>query len=382
MKNQSISFTPFFDKNNVKKIMYEDNIYMVISDFLPNTRLYSCSSKAGPITEEIISPSSRKEVTKFRVVGDSLVLFCTYAGENKMTWKWISFMGSTGSIRVIQSIVYRNKHFGNRAKYSNLFHPEVTISPVVFEDAGKYQQALDGKTINLVTIQVTAFPSTKVHLGSDVQLSCRLSHLLLNVKMVLIWTKYNGYTYNHVKTQELDLNYMENSILIKEIKMNEITNWACLVFNKDHLVASAPIDLNYIKPKEPDITNNQDISTTRASSTTTDDLNMTIPDSVDRGWPEEIKIANALLTSCIVIILITLIVFCIVQKQKKLGGKNMDVQTNVPLSAELQYTSVRFYKKPTEHEKNIVMNHNQDSDSEVVYAEIQHNYIEDDATTS
>lgn len=84
------------------------------------------------------------------------------------------------------------------------------------------------------------------------------------MEITLIWIKYTGYTPIHVKTQQLNLTTMENSILIKSVKMEEITNWACLVFNNDHLVESAPIALKYLV-SESDITNNRDTATSATS---------------------------------------------------------------------------------------------------------------------
>lgn len=111
---------------------------------------------------------------------------------------------------------------------------------------------------------MTAFPSTQVHVGSNVQLKCLVSHLLNNMEITLIWIKYTGYIPIHVKTKKLNLTTMENSILIESIKMEDITNWACLVFNKDHLVASAPMALNYIG-SETDITSNCHTATSATS---------------------------------------------------------------------------------------------------------------------
>lgn len=98
--------------------------------------------------------SSSNEVTKFRVVGGSLVWFCTCASENTR-WKWTSFLGETGTISVIHSIVYMSKHFNQRVKSSNSIYPQngVIISPVAFGDAGKYQLLDYEKNINIITIQ-------------------------------------------------------------------------------------------------------------------------------------------------------------------------------------------------------------------------------------
>ncbi|KAM5172095.1 uncharacterized protein ACMZJ9_004951 [Mantella aurantiaca] len=168
-----------------------------------------------------------------------------------MKWKWTSFLGTAGSIKLIQSTAFKSKHFINRARYSNSIYSqnEVTLSPVAFEDAGEYQLLDYGKTINLITIQ----------------------------------------------------------------------------------------------------------------------------DSVGDDLPKELQIGHFFLISCIFILFLTLIVFCIFQKLQTLGGENMEVHTNVPLSADVQYTSVRFYKKPTEFQKTSVINHNQDYDSEVVYTVIHKN---------
>lgn len=101
-----------------------------------------------------ILASSSNEVTKFRVVGGSFLLFCSCAAETTI-WKFTSFLGKTGTITVRHSTVLKSKHFNNRVKYSNSIYPQngVTISPVAFEDAGKYQLSVHGKNINLITIQ-------------------------------------------------------------------------------------------------------------------------------------------------------------------------------------------------------------------------------------
>ncbi|XP_075062114.1 uncharacterized protein LOC142150829 [Mixophyes fleayi] len=322
-------FTHFPRKENVREFIYEETLYIMISDITHgNEGSYKCPFKH--LIVKITEQSMAKEILKFRLVGETFMLFFKCAERRQV--KWTSLSGRTGSITIISSIVYMNENFKNRVKSADRIHfMTLSISPVAFEDAGKYIPDF-GFHINLVTIQVKAFPTTEVYPGCRVQLSCSVSHVLANMHVELIWIKLSGYSSVHVKTQKLKLGTVENSLWIEDLKEEEITKWTCLVFNENNLVALAPITLKYITSSKSDITTSINVYTAMTTG------------YIDEKATNGIIIVNVLVV-CLIFIILTLVIVLALERMETSDAKNTEVQINEPLPEEIQYASVRFIKE-------------------------------------
>ncbi|XP_072254772.1 T-cell surface protein tactile [Pyxicephalus adspersus] len=246
------SFSGSFERRkNMKEFVYNDTVYIQIFDFSENNRgIYRCVSQNNIISVtslELNKRSSGEELVKFRLVGNDMLMYCKRLTKaTSLQWKWISSDSqSTATITLENNKIISEQNFQTRLKFSPDF--ALKLSPVTFEDAGKYQCHFSdhiGKTIHLITIKVTAYPSTEDFHGYPMVLTCSLSHPLPKNNIVFVWTKSTAMGSVPVKTDILK-NEETNSSMLVEGDPTESINWTCIVFYEGTLVAFVPIELWY-----------------------------------------------------------------------------------------------------------------------------------------
>ncbi|KAM5171939.1 uncharacterized protein ACMZJ9_004757 [Mantella aurantiaca] len=202
------------------------------------------STGAGPSRE---SGSTGEELVKFRLVGKELLMYCKRLTKaTSLQWKWVSSdLKSTGTISLENNTIISEQSFLSRL----YFAPDSALKllPVTFGDAGKYECNFSdhiGKTIHLITIKVTANPSTEVFQGHPVSLTCSLSHPLPKNDIVLVWAKTSQISSVLIKSHIVKNEETNISVLVEGDNM-ENTTWTCIVFHERTLVAFIPIELQY-----------------------------------------------------------------------------------------------------------------------------------------
>ncbi|XP_032872258.1 CD276 antigen homolog [Amblyraja radiata] len=105
----------------------------------------------------------------------------------------------------------------------------VRIVPVVFQDAGVYTCYLEQnlfRTIDLITVKVTAEPSDAVTEGDNVTLTCSVSNVIGSMR--LVWINGDG---KRVGEKTLTVEEKSPSLVIQKAERGR-GNWKCVLFDQ------------------------------------------------------------------------------------------------------------------------------------------------------
>ncbi|XP_063786657.1 uncharacterized protein LOC134935734 [Pseudophryne corroboree] len=242
----------FVRRKNTHEFIYLDAVYMQIRDFSQNNRgTYRCISGDNIVSVtslELSEKPATEDIVKLRSVGDELLMHCRrLTRATHVQWDWIPYdSGRTVSINVENEKIISDNNFESRLEISSDL--TMKLSPVRFRDAGTYQCLFSDQTIGtsytLITIQLSASPSSEVVRGSNVSLTCSLPHLSPMKYNSLVWAKMTETGLVPVKTQILNITMKENIVFIKDVSEEDL-HWTCLVFHHSELAAFIQLQLLY-----------------------------------------------------------------------------------------------------------------------------------------
>ncbi|XP_072254773.1 uncharacterized protein [Pyxicephalus adspersus] len=238
--------------SNTKEFHYEDLLYVLISSFCKkNYGKYRCTKSGIAIADSTMTLALKEwktndEITMYRASGDDLILLCKPPSEvTHIGWQWTSYD------TVTKDIIHVYVH--NKSTSIGQFHNHLNCSygvkfPVSLNDSGQYKCILPNNssinTINLVTVEVNAYPSPEVFRNGSVSITCRVSHVISNKHVLLVWAKENRYTSVAVKKENITSKSKQITLNVTDIDKDSV-NWTCLVFSEYQLVALAPLTLKY-----------------------------------------------------------------------------------------------------------------------------------------
>ncbi|XP_040197948.1 uncharacterized protein LOC120930846 [Rana temporaria] len=176
-----------------------------------------------------------------------MLMYCKrFTKGSNFQWKWISSdLQSTATIKIESNKIISEQNFQSRLEFSP--GSALKLLPVTFGDAGKYECHFSdhiGKPIHLITIKVTAYPTTEVFHGQPVSLTCSLSYPLPKNDIVLVWAKTAKMRSVPLKTHILKNEETNSSVLVEGDSIENM-NWTCIVFHEGTLVAFIPVEVQY-----------------------------------------------------------------------------------------------------------------------------------------
>ncbi|XP_035264811.1 uncharacterized protein LOC118222949 isoform X6 [Anguilla anguilla] len=222
---------------------------------------YSCSLEQNGLLLHNVSNtlSVRKDTyhTSYNLYRDSsdsteVVFVCASPSHHRTArWAWVPFFegktktlataGKDGKVRISTGI--DGERFSSDG-YDGILFP-LRISPVMFQDAGRYSCYVDNSYfsyITLITLQVSAEPPGGLSRNRSVVLNCEISHVIGSV--TLAWLRLKGGRGELVKQEVLSEGHPEKMLsLTLPILSRDQLHWACAVFTESMLRAQVPLHL-------------------------------------------------------------------------------------------------------------------------------------------
>ncbi|XP_064185629.1 uncharacterized protein LOC135251784 isoform X4 [Anguilla rostrata] len=221
---------------------------------------YSCSLEQNGLLLHNVSNtlSVRKDTyhTSYNLYRDSseteVVFVCASPSHHRTArWAWVPFLegktktlatvGKEGKVRISTEI--DGERFSSDG-YDGILFP-LRISPVMFQDAGRYSCYVDNSYfsyITLITLQVSAEPPGGLSRNQSVVLNCQISQVIGSV--TLAWLRMKGGRGELVKQEVLSEGHPEKMLsLTLPILSGDQLHWACAVFTESMLRAQVPLHL-------------------------------------------------------------------------------------------------------------------------------------------
>ncbi|XP_078267314.1 uncharacterized protein LOC144599922 isoform X1 [Rhinoraja longicauda] len=258
------------NRRNTDQIRLNNTIYLIIRHVtVEDAEMYECEVQKnakvvgkGKAQFSVIKSLYQERYTLYRAStdGSELHLLCYSITTNHTiaAWSWRSHLHPHSTEEIAMAVKFQSVTI-TRRRIANRLEPSVTefngqnltmrISPVVFEDAGDYTCTLDTRafvTITLITVKVTAEPSDAVTEGGDVTLTCSVSYVIDQVR--LVWMNGDGKT---VEEKTLIGEDKSLSLVIQKAERGS-GNWRCGLFQQERLQLLIPYNLEFslIKPSE------------------------------------------------------------------------------------------------------------------------------------
>ncbi|XP_064169581.1 uncharacterized protein LOC135242425 [Anguilla rostrata] len=228
---------------------------------------YSCSLEQNGLLLHNVSNtlSVRKDTyhTSYNLYRDSsdsteVVFVCASPSHHTTArWAWVPFFegktktlataGKEGKVRISTEI--DGERFSSDG-YDGIRFP-LRISPVMFQDAGRYSCYVDNSYfsyITLITLQVSAEPPGGLSRNQSVVLNCEISQVIGSV--TLAWLRMKEGRGELVKQEVLSEGHPEKMLsLTLPILSRDQLHWACAVFTESMLRTQVPLHLTL--PTQP-----------------------------------------------------------------------------------------------------------------------------------
>ncbi|XP_040197575.1 uncharacterized protein LOC120930458 [Rana temporaria] len=120
--------------------------------------------------------------------------------------------------------------------------------------------SINNKCLLSFYLTVNAYSSSAVFQNINLSITCRVSHVISNSRVLLVWAKANRHTSVAVKEHSVTSQSRQITLNVRDIDEYS-TNWTCLVFSGNQLVALAPLTLKYKADAEIQPTNITDPTT-------------------------------------------------------------------------------------------------------------------------
>ncbi|XP_073476948.1 uncharacterized protein [Aquarana catesbeiana] len=353
----SVSYS--MKNSNAKEFRYEDSLFLLITNFCEkNQGKYICIKNGlySSTTFELKDRNTKDEFTMYRANKDDVVLLYKVPKTvTHISWHW------TSHDAVTKDTIHVN--FNNSSTSSGKFHNHMNCSngvklPVSLNVSGQYKCILPdnsiGITINLVTVEVNAYSSSAVFRNSNLSITCKVSHVISNSRVLLVWAKVNRYTSVAVKKHNVTSQSRQITVNVTDIDEYS-TNWTCLVFSGNQLVALAPLTLKYKTDAE-------------IQQTIITDLTTNIRD-------EKHHIISTIYIY-ISVMAVVIIIAGLLWMLRRSGGKAEDMHTLSSKCEEIQYISVSFRMQSTGDEGSLApcdISAGRPKEHEVLYAQVKQN---------